>query len=152
VAHELGMAHWDARHTSAAFKLTRPFALTVMGNAMAVWNRERMGIGLSRGVDEVSLALVADAWSRTYRSRAVAFAAAPGAVETRSGLRVLPDALATEWPVERRLPALDNRPPARALHETLTAIERRYGGATADVVAMQLELVRPPAPQSTSGS
>ena len=152
VARELGLAHWDARHTSAAFKITRPFALTVMGNAMAFWNRERMGVGLSRGVDEVSLALVADAWSRTYRSRAVAFAATHDAVETRHGLRVLPDEVAAQWPVERRVPAFDDRPPARALDEALAAIERRYGGGTADVVAMQLELVRAPAPQSTSGS
>jgi hypothetical protein len=28
------------------------------------WNREQLGIELSPGVDEVSLALVADAWSR----------------------------------------------------------------------------------------
>lgn len=113
-----------------------------MGNDMPFWNRERMGIGLSPGVDEVSLALVADAWSRTYRSRAVAFAASPGAVETRNRLRVLPDALATIWPVERRLPTFDQRSPAQALDDALAAIEHRYGGATADVVAMQFELVR----------
>lgn len=142
VARELGLAHWDARHTSGAFKITRPFALTVMGNAMAFWNRERMGIGLSRGVDEVTLALVADAWSRTYRSRAVAFAATHDAVDTRHGLRVLPDEVAAQWPHARRLPAFDDRRPAQALDDALSGIERRYGAGTADVVAMQLELVR----------
>jgi|SRR4029077_1432363 hypothetical protein len=83
--------HWDARYDSAAFKFTRSFALTAIGNVLAFWNRERLGIELSPGVDEVSLALVADAWSRTYRSRAKAFAATDRAIETRNGTRILPD-------------------------------------------------------------
>ena len=71
VGRDLGLATWDARHDSGAFQFTRPFALTVMGNTLAFWNKEQLGIELAPGVDEVSLALVADAWSRTYRSRAV---------------------------------------------------------------------------------
>jgi hypothetical protein len=76
---------WDARHDSGAFRFNRTFALTVMGNSLAFWNRERLGIALVRGVDEVSLALVTDAWSRTYRSRAVTFAARAGTIESRNG-------------------------------------------------------------------
>jgi putative intracellular protease/amidase len=70
-ARDLGLAQWDANHDSDAFTLTRPFALTAIGNRLAFWNREQLGIQLVPGVDEVSLALVADTWSRTYRSRAV---------------------------------------------------------------------------------
>ena len=65
VARDIGLAHWDARHDSDAFRFTRPFALTAIGNTLAFWNREQFGIALTSGVDEVSLALVADAWSRT---------------------------------------------------------------------------------------
>lgn len=144
VARGLGLAQWDARHTSAAFRFTRPFALTVMGNTLAFWNREEWGIELSRGVDEVSLALVADAWSRTYRSRAITFAAAPGAIESRNGLRVWPERIGANWPAPQRLPAVSGQPPAHALNEALAQIDRRYGAATARVVAMQLELA--PAP------
>ena len=79
VARQLGVASWDARHASRAFQFTRPFALTVMRNALAFWNRQQVGVELTPGIDEVSLALVADAWSRTYRSRAVTFAASGGA-------------------------------------------------------------------------
>ena len=71
VARDLGVTDWDSRHASDAFKFTRPFALTVIGNTLAFWNREQLGLQVGLGVDEVSLALVADAWSRTYRSRAV---------------------------------------------------------------------------------
>jgi putative intracellular protease/amidase len=75
VGRDIGVTHWDARHDSDAFQFTRPFALTAIRNTVAFWNREQLGIELTPGVDEVSLALVADAWSRTYRSRGVTFSA-----------------------------------------------------------------------------
>ncbi len=74
IGRDIGVTDWDAGHDSGAFRFTRPFAATAIRNSLAFWNREEFGIELSAGVDEVSLALVADAWSRTYRSRAVTFA------------------------------------------------------------------------------
>ena len=142
VGRDLGLPNWNARHDSGAFQFTRPFALTVMGNALAFWKREQLGIELVPGVDEVSLALMADAWSRTYRSQAVSFAAAAGAQPTRNGLRIWPDQVATNWPAERRLPAIGALPPAKALDVALLGIEARYGTGTADMVAMQLEYPR----------
>jgi putative intracellular protease/amidase len=142
VARELGLDHWDARHASDQFKFTRPFALTVMGNVVAIWNRQKLGIEVAPGIDEVSLALVADAWSRTYRSRAVTFAAAPGAIATRNGIRIVPDQVGGDWSKENVVDALGNRPPAQALDEVLSSIETRYGPRTRYVVAMQLEYPR----------
>lgn len=142
VGRDLGLASWDARHDSEAFKFTRPFALTAIGNTLAFWNREELGVALVPGIDEVSLALVADAWSRTYRSRAVTFADTPGARVTRNGLRILPDEVAADWPAARRLPAMADRKPAEALDQSLAAIGVRYGMGTADLVAMQLEYPR----------
>jgi putative intracellular protease/amidase len=142
VGRDIGLADWDARHDSKAFQFTRPFALTAMRNVMAFWNREQLGIALVPGVDEVSLALVADAWSRTFRSRAVTFAGSAGALATGSGIRILPDEVAANWPSERLLPAIGVSPPATALDQTLSAIEARYGPPTADFVAMQLEYPR----------
>ena len=142
VGRDLGLAHWDVRHDSEAFQFTRPFALTAIGNMVAFWNRERLGMELTQGVDEVSLALVADAWSRTYRSRAVTFSRTGGAQQTRTGLRIVPDQIAASWPAEYLLPAIANRQPARALDEALHGIGTRYGMRTADFVAMQLEYPR----------
>ena len=139
VARDIGVTHWDARHGSEAFQLTRPFALTAIGNTMRFWERERLGIELTPDVDEVSLALVADAWSRTYRSRAVTFSRTAEALRSRNGIRILPDQVAASWPVEHLLPAVGDRPPARALDETLDEIRTRYGVPTSDFVAMQLE-------------
>jgi putative intracellular protease/amidase len=146
VGRDLGLAQWDARHDSAAFQFTRPFALTAIGNTLVFWNREQLGIELAPGVDEVSLALVADAWSRTYRSRAVTFAGTADAQQTRNGLRILPQQIAADWPAERLLPPVGELPPAKALDQALSGIEARYGMPTADFVAMQLEYPRHSAP------
>ncbi|MBR1121717.1 DJ-1/PfpI family protein [Bradyrhizobium lablabi] len=140
VARDIGLTSWDTRHDSGAFKFTRPFALTAIGNTLVP--KEELGIALSPGVDEVSLALVADAWSRTYRSRAVTFADSGGAQQTRYGMRILPEQAAANWPAERLLPAVGDQPPAKALDKALEDIEARYGMPTADFVAMQLEYPR----------
>jgi hypothetical protein len=133
------VTHWDARHNSRAFEFTRPFALTAIRNTVALWNREQLGIALTPGIDEVSLALVADAWSRTSRSRAVTFSRTDGAQQTRHGMRVIPDQVAADWPADHVLPAIEDRQPARALDDALDEINARYGTPTADYVAMQLE-------------
>ena len=142
VARGLGLEEWDARHASGAFGLTRPFATTVLANRMAFWSSEELGIRLERGMDEVSLALVADAWSRTYRSRTFTFAASTSAIVTANGVRVLPDRDTVDVPEDGRVSTPPARRPAYALDDALRAIAARYGEATTDVVAMQLEYPR----------
>lgn len=139
VAGDLGLPRWDARHNSAAFKFTRPFAVTALGNTLAVWNREQLGLRLKPGMNEVSLALVADAWSRTYRSNAVTLGDTLDPLATRTGLRIIPDQLVASWPATRLLPLLIDQKPAEALDAALSSIAGRYGAPTADFVAMQLE-------------
>ncbi|RWD07648.1 MAG: transcriptional regulator [Mesorhizobium sp.] len=139
VATELGLTGWDARHASAAFKFTRPFALTAIRSTLAFWDHEQMGLELTPGMDEVSLALVADAWSRTYRSRAVTVSGTNEAITSRNGIRFLPDQVAASWPSERRIASFEHQPPVEALDQTLRNIADRYGTGTKDFVAMQLE-------------
>lgn len=142
VARDLGVDGWDARHASAAFALTRAFATTVLANRLAFWNHDRLGIELQPGMDEVSLAMIADAWSRTYRSGAVTFAGSPSAISTANGVRILPDRVGGGWPEDRTASVFPEQRPADALERTLKAIADRYGEATTDVVAMQLEYPR----------
>lgn len=141
VARQIGIEHWDISHDSGAFAFTRPFALTAMWNSLVFWQHERLGIELSPDIDEVSLALVADAWSRTYRSSALTFAAQGSALRSRHGARIVPDRVAADWPADRTLAPVSDRP-ARALDHALAGIEARYGGRTADFVATQLEYSR----------
>lgn len=142
VGRDIGLPDWDARHESDEFTFTRPFALTAIGNTAAFWARDRLGIELKDGIDEVSLALAADAWSRTYRSQAVTFAPTADIRQSRSGLRIYPDEVAATWPAERLLSPVGERKPADALDETLRAMTARYGSRTTDFVAMQLEYPR----------
>jgi putative intracellular protease/amidase len=137
VARDLGAAGWDARHASGAFALTRPFAATVLANRLAFWRREDLAVGLASGMDEVSLALVADAWSRTYRSGVASVAGSRQPVETRNGVRILPDRTG-----EGAVATYPDQAPVTVLDRTLAAIGARYGEPTADVVAMQLEYPR----------
>lgn len=139
VARDLGVEHWSAQHASSAFRFSRSFASTVLGNVLAFWNRDEFGIALEPGMDEVALAHVADAWSRTYRSKAVTFAASSSAVETANRIRVLPSDVAHAWPQERTVSIFPDRRPEVALDLNLQKIAERYGQRTARVVAMQLE-------------
>ena len=93
-------------------------------------------------VDLVDLALVADAWSRTYRSNATSYAASLDAVVSMNGVRLVPDRAAANWPEDRRVSIFADRKPGDALDLVLDAIAARYGDRTTDVVAMQLEYPR----------
>lgn len=139
VAAEIGLTDWDAGHDSGAFVLNRPFAATVMGNVAAFWQREDLYIALEPQSDAVSLAIVADAWSRTYRSRAVTVSTSAGPIADRDDIRILPDRIMNDD--ERLAPLLTpgDTAPALALQGTLGDIATRYGDGTAYVVAMQLE-------------
>jgi putative intracellular protease/amidase len=139
VASELGLTHWDSWHASDSFKFTRPFALTAIRNKLAFWKHEELGIELKPGVDEVALALVADAFSRTYRAQAVTYAASADVVTTRGGLRLRPDVVKGGWHPDTQLAPLWERPPALALDGALADIRSRYGASTRSMVAMQLE-------------
>lgn len=87
----------------------------------------------------MSLALVADAWSRTYRSRAVTFAGTRDAQLSRNGIRIVPDRVTASRPSKQLLPPIESPNPATVLDQALRAIAARYGAHTADFVAMQLE-------------
>ena len=139
LAEDLGLVRWDASHHSAAFRLTQRFATTILGNRLAFWRHERLDLALHDGVDEVSLALVLDAWSRTYRSTVAAVAARSGPIRTRHGVTVLPDATSGQGVAVTGVAGALTRRPARALDQTLRDIAGRYGEPTARVVAMQLE-------------
>lgn len=145
VAQDLGVTQWSAAHDSQAFRFTRPFAFTVMENTLAFWRKEQLALPLHTGIDEVSLALVADAWSRTYRSRVTTFTPDHGTIVTLNGMQIITERATTTSDNGTAVPVVDMAHPAAALTGTLNAIGKRYGLPTASVVAMQLEYPWPPA-------
>ena len=144
VAAELGVAEWSTRHDSDAFQPR----LGVNLEAFAATNytnhwfhaMQRVGVPIVAGMDEIALAITADAYSRTGRSRAYALAASRDAVTTRHGLVVLPDRVSSDVStLDVVLPPLKPAPSAQVLDTVLASISTRYGRNTAYGVALDFE-------------
>ena len=139
----MGIQSWGSEHQSGRFKLSARHIFTAAANWLSFWSHEDIGIPISEGVDEIALALVADSYSRTYRSNAFSLSPTAGPVTTRRGLVVLVDRVQSAGkPVDRTVKLRSDVPPISSLDATLQAIERLYGSGTAAFVALQLEYPR----------
>lgn len=138
VAKRFGVSNWDARHRSDAFYMKRNYLLKAAGNSLAFWNRERFGVPVKPGADEVALAFTADAWARTFRSEALTVADRAGPLLTRRGLMLLPDRVGRDADLEMLAPIPDGAG-ANALPRALAGIAQRYDQTTASFIATQLE-------------
>ncbi len=95
---------------------------------------------IAAGVDEIALALTADAFSRTYRSHAYAVADSAGVIRSQHGLMVLPDRFAGEDKLPRHVRAVSTSDSSiQVLDGALADIASTYGSSTAGFVALQLE-------------
>lgn len=126
-ARPLGLPMWSDAHVRENFRLTAGRVATLAANATAVWRHETIALPAQGGFDEIVLAQQADAWSRTYRSQAIV--PGSGVITSRNGLKLLP----VETPVDVDMPLQTD------LAGIIHSIGTRYGTATADLVALQLE-------------
>jgi putative intracellular protease/amidase len=138
VADRLGVHGWGAEHDSNRFALSAGDVAIAARNWLGVWRWERVGIPVAPGVDEIALALTADAFARTYRASVVAVSDTPGAVRSLHGIRVLPETAASVA-IDRLERVPDDVRPVAALDRALAEIERIDGEATASFVALQIE-------------
>jgi len=144
LASKLGIGDWSTAHNSDMF---RPrFGVNLMAYARTMVTNQRLhsmqgiGVPVAPGVDEIALALTADAWSRTGRSRAYALSASDAPLQTRNGLTVLPDRVAGgKDRVDVTLPAFNLAQSARVLDQALDGIAARFGRSTAYGVALSFE-------------
>lgn len=144
LAEELGVVDWSTAHDSDVF-LPR-FGVNLMAFVRTTYTNARLhrmqdiGVPVAPGVDEIALALTADAWSRTGRSHAYALSASAAPLQTLHGLTVLPDRVVGGVnPVDHALPAFDATPVGRVLDEALAGIAARFGRSTAYGVALDFE-------------
>ncbi|WP_061249894.1 DJ-1/PfpI family protein [Leptospira alstonii] len=144
VARELGVSDWSPIHDSSRFRLTMDSIYTVVFNTIFFWTHEEIGIPVFSGVDEIKLALVADAYSRTYRSQAFSVASSAETIKTLNGLTLIPDRIFDQagGPLDRMLPAFDSTPAVIVFDRTLVEISELYGRSTAAFVALLLEYPR----------
>lgn len=141
VARDVGAADWSSVHNSNDFGFDTRLKLTAAGNALAFWSHEDVGIAVSSATDEIALALVADAYSRTKRSRALTISNSNSVVRLRGGLNLVPDVTRDKAPAHILAP-FDSKLPVPALDWALDEIAGSYGEATAAYVATQMEYPR----------
>ncbi len=135
VAAGLGVASWDPEHDSERFGLTIGRAWNYVLNKAAFWRDERWSVDVRDGMDDIALALAADAWSRTGHVSVVAVSPS-GPVTLRSGMVLIAQPAAGGLP---RLPLAPGLAPVRQLDRTLSEIAQRYGASGRDWVMQEME-------------
>jgi transcriptional regulator GlxA family with amidase domain len=139
LARTLGLANWDARHRTSAFQLTWEHRKTFLRNWFSFWRHETVGVSVSEGVDEIVLALTADAYSRTASSAVTTLGTSGKGVRSRHGLLIHARTSASTAAVDHMLPVLRSDTPAATLDRELAQIAARYGLPTAHIVALVVE-------------
>lgn len=140
VAARYGVEDWSAEHDSGRYGVSARGVLTAAANHLAFWRHEDLGIDVEDDVDEVSLALSADLWSRTMRSSVRSVGDTGQPVETRSGLRVVPDRVrgGADAP-SRAVPEALGARSEPVIDIVLRQIAETHGEHTAELVALQIE-------------
>ncbi|MFW2830990.1 DJ-1/PfpI family protein [Sphingomonas sp. ID0503] len=95
VAAEIGISDWSSVHDSRRFlpKFGRNLSAFAATQYLNAWfhTPQSLGIHVAAGVDEIALALTADAYTRTGRAHAYALGPGPAPIRTLHGLILLPD-------------------------------------------------------------
>jgi len=139
LAQTWGVANWSTQHRSDAFSIRYSDRLTDWIN-MNLHDTDTIAMPIASGVDEIALALQAEAWSRTMRSRAVVVAATTAPVRTRGGLMVIPSAtIGAAAPAALTVDLNDGTKDGQMLDVTLDAIAKRYNRRTAGLAALAFE-------------
>lgn len=136
LANRLGAAGWSAEHRTADYALsTADYA----GALLAIgffWRRETLQAPIADGVDEIALALQADAWSRTFRARVVTVNERDAPVRSRRGLILIPDRRPEP---DRPTLALPPGAPLPQLDAAVAGVGRRYGWRAARLSRLGME-------------
>jgi len=134
LAAELGVGSWDPAHDSSRFGLTAGRAVNYLVASAAFWRKGRWRIDVRDGMDDIALALATDAWTRT--GYVTVDAAAAGPVTLGSGLKLVAQPASNDAP---RVPLTPGLEPVKQLEHTLCDIEKRFGAARREWVAIELE-------------
>ena len=138
-ADRLGVRDWSATHRTGDFQVTAADYRHGVGNLAAFWAHETVETPIGPGTDEVTLALRTDTWSRSYRTKVVTTRPGLGAVRSRNGLAILPDA----EPRAGRYILPSHPTPAAEIDGSLAAMAKRYGSASARLARLGLEYEAP---------
>ena len=140
VARSLGVDNWGVEHQSDQFNLKAKNIMTIASNWLRFWAKDKIGIPVNDEVDDIMLALTADAYSRTYRSTAYLMSQSKANVVSKRGLTFLSDITPRADDSVDRIVEIDNTVlPAYSLDVSLEQIRNIYGARTADIVTLTME-------------
>jgi putative intracellular protease/amidase len=135
LAAETGVSSWTPAHDSTPFFINARRRWSFIANKIAFWRNERWGVDVRDGSDDITLALAADAWSRTGHV-SIDAASASGPVKLRSGLVLFAQPVDEKTP---RLPLAPGLNPMQQLDRTLCEIGQRYGASRREWVMLEME-------------
>ncbi|MCW7463421.1 DJ-1/PfpI family protein [Leptospira limi] len=139
-----GVESWDPEHNSDRFEFKWNHYFIATKNYLSFWNHDTIGIPIEEGMDEVSLALVADAYARTYRSNVSSIALQTKQVKLKSGISIYPDRTNSQSEgIHVKVLIPNDGKALPLLKETLDTIQKRYGGTTMEFVSLQMEFPIP---------
>lgn len=136
VAAEVGASSWSPEHDSTPFAITARRGANYVLNKARLWSNEAWGVEVHDGMDDIALALAADAWSRTGRVSVHAQSRSLGSVALRSGLRLVAQRPDRDRP---RLPLAGAMKPLQQLDATLCQIQERFGASRREWVVLEME-------------
>ena len=138
VAMRIGLSYWGPKHNSDAFRITAGDYVVGIKNSY-LSSTHTVGISVADGIDEMALALTAEAYADTLRNEVHIVAKSPS-VRTRGGLLVVPDMLDGQAArLDIRLSGIDSIPAGQVPDKVLKDIAERYGPRTARFVVLDWE-------------
>ncbi|XDD45573.1 DJ-1/PfpI family protein [Leptospira sp. WS39.C2] len=140
IALEYGIDTWDPNHNSEIFTFHWKHYTNAAKNLIFFWEHETIGIPILDGIDEVSLALVADALARTYKTNVKTISLDQDSIQTISGLKIITDMKGKENKgIDFIMEIPKEQKSFTLLKETLRFIETKHGKRTMEFVNLQLE-------------
>lgn len=134
VARRFGVPSWGAAHRTAGFAIAPSDVAEARLAAHAP--HETTEIAIADGVDEVSVALQAEAWGRSNRTTVVTTNPDRAPVRSRHGLVILPDAEARP---DSHVLAPSRLPAVPQLEATFAEMGRRYGAGAIRLATLGME-------------
>ena len=139
LAKRLGVEYWGTAHDSDVFHIGFGDYVTGFSNTV-LHIRQDIGVPMAPDMDEITLALTANAYADTMRGTVYGVSQSDAPVKTRGGLTFIPDRVAGSGkPMDIMLPDADATPSARMQGRLIDDITRRYGAATGRFVAIDWE-------------
>ncbi len=139
LAHEIGAPGWNAEHASGAFRVRRSDIRAMVPVLLGLGRHETVGIRVFAGVDEVSLALTADAYMTTNLTQVLALADNTEPVVTAQGIRLVPDGVRGRARVDVMAADVSRDTPVAAFERAFADIGARYGRDYASLSHLALE-------------